>query len=247
VRVCARGRDQAARHAYDDPPPDPPLEHHAVLVWPAPSADPVVHKATDQIGATLRGEPDAEGVTPPPLAATEAAHQALRAIAGELDAARPAVADELTSVQVEVRVAGHRPVDVFRYVRFPINWLAHGGRPAEAPGEEFRSWIAPANRLDARGELLAVRPNRTVVFSWQFIRSVIPGSTEVGVAMPDPPMTVTTVVRRSGDDTVIAVSTEGVPVDWIDRVRALWLYHLSCVRIFSGGGFPGNPPWWHNP
>ncbi|GAB2858027.1 DUF6461 domain-containing protein [Lentzea nigeriaca] len=48
VRVHARGRD-----GDDD-------ERYELLIWPAPHAEPVVHKKTDRVGHLLRGEPAPE-------------------------------------------------------------------------------------------------------------------------------------------------------------------------------------------
>lgn len=46
IRVFASGRDEGdGREAY------------VVMIWRAPAADPVVHKQTDRLGYTLRGEP----------------------------------------------------------------------------------------------------------------------------------------------------------------------------------------------
>ncbi|WP_424186565.1 DUF6461 domain-containing protein [Actinokineospora sp. G85] len=59
ARAHARGRDG-----------DDDGEHHEVVVWPAPAADPVVHKGVDRLGHRLRGEPE-----PPPVAAAEAAYR----------------------------------------------------------------------------------------------------------------------------------------------------------------------------
>lgn len=48
VRVSARGRDGDDDEAYE------------LLIWPAPYAEPLVHKKTDKVGHRLRGEPEPE-------------------------------------------------------------------------------------------------------------------------------------------------------------------------------------------
>jgi hypothetical protein len=54
VRAHARGRD-----GDDDD------EHHRLLIWPGPHAEPVVHKKTDRVGHRLRGEPEPERAIAP--------------------------------------------------------------------------------------------------------------------------------------------------------------------------------------
>ncbi|USX48915.1 DUF6461 domain-containing protein [Lentzea sp. HUAS12] len=65
VRVHAHGRD-----GDDD-------ESHHLLIWPAPHAEPLVHKKTDRVGHRLRGEPE-----PARAAAPEAALRWLPALLG---------------------------------------------------------------------------------------------------------------------------------------------------------------------
>jgi len=66
VRVSARGRD-----GDDD-------ESHELLIWPAPHAEPLVHKKTDRVGHRLRGEPEPEREVAP-----EAALRWLATLLGE--------------------------------------------------------------------------------------------------------------------------------------------------------------------
>jgi hypothetical protein len=56
LRVHSTGRDG------DDE------EYHALLVWPAPEAPPIVHKRTDRLGHRLRGEPEPAPTVPPDAA-----------------------------------------------------------------------------------------------------------------------------------------------------------------------------------
>lgn len=56
VRVSARGRDGDDEEAYE------------LLIWPAPYADPLVHKKTDRVGHRLRGEPEPERTIAPEAA-----------------------------------------------------------------------------------------------------------------------------------------------------------------------------------
>jgi hypothetical protein len=52
VRVHARGRDDAGDPDTGD------TEMYSLVVWAAPAAEPVVHRATDRLGHRLRGEPE---------------------------------------------------------------------------------------------------------------------------------------------------------------------------------------------
>ncbi len=63
ARVCARGRDEAVLHA----------ETYEIVLWPAPTAPEVVHKATDRLGHRLRGEPE-----PPVVVRPEAEYRWVR-------------------------------------------------------------------------------------------------------------------------------------------------------------------------
>ncbi|WP_191301863.1 DUF6461 domain-containing protein [Lentzea cavernae] len=65
VRVHAHGRD-----GDDD-------ESHHLLIWPAPHAEPLVHKKTDRVGHRLRGEPE-----PPVTLSPEASLRWLPALLG---------------------------------------------------------------------------------------------------------------------------------------------------------------------
>jgi hypothetical protein len=55
ARISARGRDEADRRT----------ELYEILLWPAPEAPEVVHKATDRLGHQLRGEPEPPAVVRP--------------------------------------------------------------------------------------------------------------------------------------------------------------------------------------
>jgi hypothetical protein len=60
ARISARGRDEV----------DPLAEVYEIVLWPAPAAPEVVHKATDRLGHQLRGEP-----APPAVVRPEAAYR----------------------------------------------------------------------------------------------------------------------------------------------------------------------------
>lgn len=62
VRVCATGRDEGE-------------ERYDLTLWPAPAADPLVHKAADRVGHLLRGEP-----APPPISRPERPYEWLEDI-----------------------------------------------------------------------------------------------------------------------------------------------------------------------
>jgi hypothetical protein len=206
----------------------------------------VVHKLTDRIGAVLRGEPFRDGTTPPAVQITEAAHQAIRELGAELNSGQPiGLSGRTVTVVAEDRVADRRPADVFRYVQYPMNWMSKGGHPAERPGQAFHAWLAPPSALDAEGQLLEVRPSRTVVFTWAFTRSATPG-TVIGAPQPDtghlPPgqsMTIETRLRRSRADTVVTITSRGVPVEWSGRAPCIvgvpaGLREDLCRRPFPG-------------
>jgi hypothetical protein len=57
VRVRARGRDAARVAGTACVDADPPLEEHAVSIWPTPPAPDVVHRADDEIAQGLRPAP----------------------------------------------------------------------------------------------------------------------------------------------------------------------------------------------
>ncbi|MEV4738943.1 hypothetical protein [Streptomyces sp. NPDC049555] len=57
LRVSTRGRDAGAAADWlaDD---EEPVEEHRIQSWPAPASPPVVHQATDELGAYWRSAPD---------------------------------------------------------------------------------------------------------------------------------------------------------------------------------------------
>lgn len=57
VRLRARGRDAARSAGTGSIDADPPLEEHAVSIWPAPPAPEIVHRADDEIAHAPRPAP----------------------------------------------------------------------------------------------------------------------------------------------------------------------------------------------
>lgn len=90
VRVCATGRDE------DD-------ERYEVVIWQAPTAEPLVHKKTDRVGHLLRGEP-----APPPIRQPEAPYRWLKQlleVAGTITIAQGLDVDDVVGEFEEDSVA----------------------------------------------------------------------------------------------------------------------------------------------
>jgi uncharacterized protein YndB with AHSA1/START domain len=234
IRLCARGRDQAHEHQYDMVKPDPPLEEHAILVWPAALAPARVHQHIDGIGGGFRGE----RYHYRPVERYVQDYDDLIARLGRVTAQPTPPASSGTTTIVRDRRAVGAPVAVtFRIVHRSIQfWLGSGGNYDERIGGRTFSY-QPRLERGAGGPVAlisfaAVEPERRVAFTlaWQQHPNQW--------TLPEVPTLVEVTMRPDGDRTVVAVAQHGVPVELAGDMQVLWRYLLRKLELQATA-----PPW----
>lgn len=134
---------------------------------------------------------------------------------------------------VERRVAAP-PTTVYRYLTESERWARWQGVGATidpSPGGLFRMEMATGQT--ARGEFLALEPDRRVVFTWGWIDhpGVPPGSTTVEIELiPD------------GEGTLVRLTHRDLPPGEHQVHLAGWRHYLPRLVSVAEGGDPGPDP-----
>jgi uncharacterized protein YndB with AHSA1/START domain len=126
------------------------------------------------------------------------------------------------------------PARVYAYLIDSGRWASWQGVDATieaAPGGTFEM-LSP-NGMTARGEFLALVPERMVRFTWGWEGhpDVPPGSTTVEIELvPD------------GDATLVRLTHSGLPGGEVPIHVAGWEHYLARLGLRAAGGDPGPDP-----
>lgn len=137
-------------------------------------------------------------------------------------------------IELEVRVAA-KPETVFSF-------LNDAGRMAQWIGDKVELDARPggAMRIDmngrdiARGEVLAIEPNKRLVLSWGWEgegHPVPPGSSQVEITL-----------ASDGDGTLVRLTHTGLPAAATNDHRGGWNLYLGRLKEVAEGRDPGRDP-----
>ena len=137
----------------------------------------------------------------------------------------------MSSPIVIERLVKAPPERVYGYLTDSELWAKWQGFDAiieASPGGIFRMQMA--NSLTARGQFLAVEPNRRVVFTWGWVDhpGVPPGSTTVEIDL-----------ITEGDHTRIRLTHRDLAPEEQPLHEKGWSHHLSRLVLTAEGGEPG--------
>ncbi len=136
----------------------------------------------------------------------------------------------MTNLVVERRIAAP-PSEVYAYLTDADRWSAWQGERAEAdpaPGGAFAMHVRDGPT--ARGEFVALEPDRRVVLTWGWDGhpAVPPGSTTVEIEL-----------IADGDATLVRLTHRGLPNEEVGAHRRGWEHYLPRLAVAAGGGDPG--------
>jgi hypothetical protein len=217
ARVSARGRDEGSARA----------ERYKILLWTAPEAPEVVHKATDRLGHRLRGEPE-----PPAVVRPEAAYRWVRdSVLGEAATVTVVTGASAEEVLDAFGADPAEPVPMQELLeKYDIDpWVAvlpvDGSTGGTVLAIEYNGWQGAQSpvlrRASARGRAASMYWNVNALTNLAFAR----GGAVLASFEPPP--------HEPPDDAGVRAALDGIDlVDYHDRAAK----GLAAVERFTGRG-----------
>ena len=254
VRVSARGRaSDSARDSGQratDELATVPIEHYLVEAWLAEAAPPVITRETSRFAREALTGPAPE----PEIEGAAAGLAGSRAIGRDVDGAPGArqLSGNTGSLTISRTMPGTRR-KLFKYLRGGPTMSRHipswgywgGGEQLGAPTYSSASRGHPdqlsGDRGSIRNTITEEDTPRRRVQHWAWL--VPPGhdraAPEESTVAADTTITALYTQARSGEglvSTTIEIHHSGLPIEWVEEMRAWWAYQLAFVEHVATGG-----------